>query len=134
MASILLVGADAALLEGIAQALVAAGHHALTASSIAEATFVAAPAPPLVAVVDRTLLQGVGDVHSIGLAAGGVLLAYGDLATPLAGSVRRVILAELRLPLERARLLALVAHVQARAQRTGRGVAGPTPPDSRPAL
>ncbi len=132
MASIVLVGADTALLEGIAQALAAAGHHVLTAASIAEASFTAAAAPPLLAVVDRTLLVNAADVRGLGLAPGGALVAFGDPATPLTGPVRRGVLAELRLPLERSRLTALVMHVEARAARTGRG-STTTPPESRPA-
>ena len=133
VAAILLVGADAALLEGIAQTLTAAGHQVLTAVSIAEASFVASAAPPLLAVVDRTLLAPAGDSRALGLAPGGALVVFGDPASPLPGPVRRTVLAELRLPLERARLTALAAHVAARAQRTGRSAITPTPPESRPA-
>ena len=134
VAVILLVGADAALLEGIAQALAAAGHQVLAASSLAEASFVATSTPPLLAVVDRLLLGTVTDARSIGLAAGGALVAFGDPGIPLPAPVRRSVLAELRLPLERARLTALAAHVEERARRTGRDVVAETPPDSRPAL
>jgi cytochrome c551/c552 len=134
VALILIVGADAALLEGMAQALGAAGQQVLTAATLAEAAFVAAAAPPLLAVVDRVLLASVTDTRSIGLAPGGALVAFGDPGIPLAASVRRSVLAELRLPLERARLIALAAHVQDRARRTGRDVVAKTPPDSRPAL
>jgi hypothetical protein len=134
VASILLVGADAALLEGIAQALAASGHHPLTASSLTEATFVAAAAPPLLAVVDRALLAGASEAPLLGLAPGGFVLVFGDPATPLPGPVRRAVLAELRLPLERARLVALAAHVEARAKRTGRGAAAPTPPEPQPSV
>lgn len=134
VAGILLVGADAALLEGIAQALAAAGHHVMTAASLAEASFVAATAPPLLAAIDRVLLATVTDTRSIGLAPGGALVAYGDVGIPLPASVRRSVLAELRLPLERSRLTALAAHVEERARRTGRDVVVGTPPDSRPAL
>jgi hypothetical protein len=134
VADILLVGADAALLEGIAQALAAAGHHVLTAASIAEASFVAATASPLLAVVDRVLLATVSDTRSLGLAPGGALVAFGDPGVPLSAHVRRAVLAELRLPLERSRLTALALHVQARAHGTGRDVAAETPSDARPPL
>jgi hypothetical protein len=134
VASILLVGADAALLEGIAQALGAAGHQVLTAATMSEAAFVAGAAPPLLAVVDRALLAAGADARTLPLAPGGALVAYGDPATPLAGPVRRAVLAELRLPLERARLTALAAHVQARAQRTGRSAPSMTPPEPRPGI
>jgi hypothetical protein len=135
VADILLVGADASLLEGITQALAAAGHHVLVASSLTDASFVvAAAAAPLLAVVDRALLSSVTDARSITLAPGGALVAFGDPWTPLPAPVRRLVLAELRLPLERARLSALAAHVEERARRTGRDATVRTPPDSRPAL
>jgi hypothetical protein len=134
VAGILLVGADAALLEGIAQSLGATGHQVLTASNLAEASFLAATAPPLLAVIDRVLLATVSDTRSIILAPGGALVAYGDPGIPLPAPVRRSVLAELRLPLERSRLSALAAHVQARAHHTGRDVAAETPPDARPPL
>lgn len=134
MAVMLLVGADTALIEGIAQVLAAAGHQVLTASSLAEASFVATSAPPLLAVVDRTLLGTVTDTRSIGLAPGGALVAFGDPGVPLPAPVRRSVLAELRLPLERARLVALALHVEDRARRTGRDAVVETPPESRPTL
>jgi len=134
VASILLIGADTALLEGIAQALASAGHHALTAVSVAEAAFVAAAAPPLMVVCDRALLTTVSDTRTLGLASGGALVAYGDPAIPLSSAMRRAMLAELRLPLERARLVALATHVAARLRHTGRDASTPTPPESRPAV
>lgn len=134
MADILLIGADAALLEGIAQTLAVAGHHVLAAGSIAEASFLSAASPPLLVVCDRTLLATAGDARGLAFAPGGALVVFGDPVSPLPGPVRRAVLAELRLPLERARLTALAAHVAERARRTGRDAATPTPPESRPAL
>ena len=131
MASILLVGADTALLEGITQALASAGHHVLTAATLAEAAFATSSAPPLLAVIDRSLLANATELRGLGLAPRGALVVFGDPVTPLPGALRRAVLAELRLPLERARLMALAAHVEARAQDTGRD-AKPTPPESRP--
>lgn len=134
VAAILLVGADAALLEGLAQTLTAAGHQVLTAVSVAEASFIAAAAPPLLAVVDRTLVATASDARALGLAPGGALVVFGDPASPLPGPVRRTVLAELRLPLERARLTALAAHIAARAHHTGRDAVSPTPAESHRAL
>ena len=59
---------------------------------------------------------------------------FGDPAAPLSGPVRRTVLAELRLPLERARLTALAAHVAARAHLTGRDAVTPTPAESQRAI
>jgi hypothetical protein len=134
VAAILLVGADMALLEGIAQTLTAAGHQVQTAASVAEGAFIAAAAPPLLAVVDRTLLATAGNARALGLAPGGAMVVFGDPAAPLPGPVRRTVLAELRLPLERARLTALAAHVAARAHHTGRDAVSPTPAESHRAL
>jgi hypothetical protein len=126
----LLVGADAALLEGIAQALASAGHHVQVAATLAEAGFVAAAAPPLLAVVDRALLVNA-DARGIGLAPGGALVVFGDPQVSLPAPVRRQVLAELRLPLERGRLSALAVHVEARALNTGRGRKTPPAVDVR---
>jgi len=131
VASILLVGADTALLEGITQALASAGHHVVTAATLAEAAFVTTSAPPLLAVIDRSLLVNATELRGLGLAPRGAIVVFGDPVTPLSGALRRAVLAELRLPLERARLAALAAHVEARALDTGRD-AKPTPPESRP--
>lgn len=128
VADILLVGADTALLEGIMQALSHAGHHVVSAGSLAEAAFVAAASPPLLAVVDRALLAHTTGLRQLGVAPGGAVIVFGDASTPLSGPVRRQVLAELRLPLERARLMALVTHVELRAHRAGRqAVVDPQP-------
>ncbi|MHB1312904.1 MAG: hypothetical protein ACYC3L_12885, partial [Gemmatimonadaceae bacterium] len=103
-----------------------------TAATLAEAGFAAAAAPPLLAVVDRALLVHA-DVRGIGLAPGGAVVVFGDPQTSLPAPVRRLVLAELQLPLERGRLSALAVHVEARARRAGRGAPVLTPPDSRPA-
>jgi hypothetical protein len=131
VASILLVGADTALLEGITQSLASAGHHVVAAGSLAEASFVATATPPLLAVIDRSLLTNASDLRGLGLAPRGAIVVFGDPTTPLPGALRRAVLAELLLPLERARLTALAAHVESRANDRGRS-ATPTPPESRP--
>jgi CheY-like chemotaxis protein len=81
MASILLVGGDEALLEGLAQMLAHAGHVPHAAHSVPDAIEVAASA-----------------------------------------RLQRLVLADLDLPLERHRLLALVQRVDERARATGRRV------------
>src|SRR6185312_1754973 len=55
MASILLVGGDEALLEGLAQMLAHAGHVPHAAHSVPDAIEVAASARPLVAIIERNL-------------------------------------------------------------------------------
>lgn len=131
MATILLAGDDAALLEGLTQLLTSAGHHATVARSLAEAREVAARSAPLVAVLDHAI---VGQVESLGLAlaAGGAAVLYRSAnraPSVLPASVRRAVLADLTLPLERTRLLALVDRVEARARVVGR-VRRDTPPET----
>ncbi len=134
MATILLVGTDVPLLEGLAQTLAAVGHNTRLASTLAEAMEVAAVEPPLVAVIERSLIQPMGDPLRIPLARGGTLVVYrpdGALAGPLPVALQRAALADLKLPLERHRLVALLQHVETRARTTGRDRI-PTPPERHP--
>ena len=134
MALILLVGTDVPLLEGLSQTLAAVGHVPRIASSLSEAMQLAAQSPPLVAVVDRSLLVSGGDALRMPLARGGAIVAYrleGDETTPLPVALQRVALADLRLPLERHRLVALLQHVDGRARSAGRDVPA-APPEQRP--
>ena len=131
MATILLAGDDAGLLEGLAQALAALGHHSTVVRSLADAREASHRLSPLVAVVDRSLVHGI---HTLGLtmAAGGAAVLFGDAGSPagvLAAAVRRTVLAELTLPLERNRLLALVQRVAERATLVGRRSRN-TPPET----
>jgi DNA-binding NtrC family response regulator len=129
MAMILLVGTDAALLEGLAQTLGAVGHRSRIAHSVAEAAEATANEPALIAVVERAIAAGSSDALRLSLQPGGALVLFrapGESSTPLGRSVQRLTLAELTLPLERQRLVALVQHVEERARRAGRasGVRG----------
>src|SRR3712207_1053969 len=126
MATILLAGEDPALLEGLVQSLVALGHNPSVALSLAEARDTAVRGgAPLVLVVDRGFVDGTGtEVLGVPLAPGGTLVLFrtpgsshsGALSPPL----QRAVLADLTLPLERNRLVALVQHVEERARATGR--------------
>src|SRR5919197_4014082 len=121
---VLLVGADAALLEGLAQSLSARGYATHVATGLQEAQERAASGVPLVAVIERELAaEAPGKALGIPLAPGGALVLFhkraGDVAM-LAPTVQRALLADLALPLERHRLLALVQHVEERARATGR--------------
>jgi hypothetical protein len=66
----------------------------------------------------------------ISLAPGGALLLYRVVGSPviaLPPGLQRAVLADLTLPLERNRLVALVTHVRDRARVTGRGrISDPT--------
>ena len=123
MASILLVGGDEALLEGLAQMLAHAGHMPHTAHSVHDAIEVAATSRPLVAIIERDLGLANPEVARLPLENGGSFLMYhsGDATRPaLAAGLQRLVLADLDLPLERNRLLALVQRVDERTRATGR--------------
>ena len=125
MTQILLVGTELPLLEGLAQSFAALGFAPIVAQSVHEAREIAAQHPPLIAVISRGLAApATTDTLSIPLAPGGALVLYRVVGSPLvtlSPSVQRVVLADLTLPLERNRLMALVQHVGERAKMTGRG-------------
>ena len=136
MATILLVGTDVSLLEGLAQTLAAVGHNARLASTLAEAMESSVVEPPLVAVIDRALIQPMGDPLRLPLARGGTIVVYradGAAATPLPVALQRAALADLKLPLERHRLVTLLQYVEGRARTTGRDHL-PTPPERHPTI
>ena len=129
MATILLVGTDAALLEGLAQTLGSADHRTVIAHGLQEAVEIASATPPLMAVVEARLAGA--DVLRIPLQPGGSLVVYRGTSEPrvtLAAAVQRATLADLALPLERHRLVALVQHIETRCQHTGRGRRDTPPP------
>lgn len=124
MATILLVGGDTALLEGLSQSLGALGHQPKTVLTLHEAREHAAQEPPLIVVAERQVAaESASETLSIPLAAGGAIVLYGTMAAlPVSPSpgLQRVVLADLKLPLERKRLIALVQHVEERARAAGR--------------
>ena len=136
MATILLVGSGAALLEGLSQTLAAVGHSTTLAMSMAEALEVARSQPPLIALVERLPALEHADSLRMPLVPGGAVLLFrttadaADAAEPLPASLQRIVLADLTLPLERKRLVTLVRHVDERVRATGRGRM-PTPPEHR---
>lgn len=134
MTHVMLVGGDAALLEGLAQSLAAQGHVPRVARTLAEARELSRVTPPLVLVVDRALASDAGaDLLAAPLASGGARLLYRTASAPLAPllpALQRAVLADLTLPLERHRLAALVQSVGERARLSGR-TPRQTPPESR---
>ena len=123
---ILLVGTSAAALEGIAQTLSAVGLVARVAESLADAREMAIVNRPLIVVVERSLASAsTAETLGIPLAAGGAVVLFragNAVREPLSPTVQRVVLADLTLPLERNRLVALIHHVDERARAAGRGV------------
>ena len=132
---LLVIGSDDALLEGLAQSLAANGRRVATCQSLDEAAQIAEREPPLLLLVDRTLL-GPGTEASLGrvpLSTGGALVTYRSAGTrtppvSLPPALSRLQIADLELPLERNRLLALAERLDARARQAGRD-RGARPPD-----
>lgn len=124
MTRILLVGTEMPLLEGLSQSFAALGFTPMVAPTLHEAREMAANRRPLVAIVSRKLAaESTGDTLAIPLSPGGALVLYRSSTTSLASlapSMQRSVLADLTLPLERNRLLALVQHVGERARAAGR--------------
>lgn len=131
---VLLVGGDSALLEGLAQSFAAQGYAPRVISTLPEAREAAASRPPLLALVERELAATAGaDVLAIPLAPGGALMIYDGANAARAAvppALQRLVMAELTLPLERNRLLALAQHVHDRVIAAGRSLRR-TPPEQR---
>jgi len=121
--NVILVGTDAALLEGLAQSYASSGFTPHVVPSLVDACELAAESAPIVAVVSRDMaLQSAGDAMAIQLAPGGSLVLYhgGDSADATPAILARSVVAELVLPLERLRLVALTKSLAGRAQVVGR--------------
>lgn len=123
---ILLAGGNTALLEGLAQAFANSGQRVIVAHSLEEARELQARHPPILTVAERGLLSdsepGKSFLHGT-LAGGGALVTYreaGDTSRALPAVLARHVLADLVLPLERNRLVALADHLATRAKAVGR--------------
>jgi hypothetical protein len=131
MTQILLAGSELPLLEGLAQSFGTLGFKPVVASTLEEARELAAHNPPLVALVSRTFASSSSaETLRIPLAPGGALMLYRAVGSPLvtfSPSLQRAVMADLALPLERNRLMALVQHVAQRALATGRVEGAPLP-------
>ena len=131
MATILLIGSNGAMLEGLAQSLVNAGHITHHAHTAAQGVEIALADRPLVVVVERRSAESDPDALRIPLASGGAVLlchAEEDAPSSLPAAMHRYVLADLTLPLERNRLQALIFRLADRARVTGREIiARPSP-------
>jgi hypothetical protein len=119
----MLVGADVALLEGLAQTLVGFGHDVSFAATVAEAAGSLSVDLPALAVVSCDALEEAGMGMTLPLTAGGAMIVYGtshDHQPFLPTKLQRATLAHLVLPLERHRLMALVQSFDSRSRTTGR--------------
>ena len=129
---VLLVGTDGALLEGLSQSFAALGYAPRVAPTVHDAHERAATAAPMLVVVERALAsEASAQVLAIPLAPGGALVLYHttvDSRPTIGPALQRSVMADLTLPLERNRLMALAQHVQERLRATGRG-RRKTPPE-----
>ena len=101
MATILLIGSNGAMLEGLAQSLVNAGHITHHAHTAAQGVEIALADRPLVVVVERRSAESDPDALRIPLASGGAVLlchAEEDAPSSLPAAMHRYVLADLTLP------------------------------------
>jgi len=123
VAKVVLVGADVALLEGLAQTLLGFGHDISFATTVGEVAGMQGIDLPAIGVVSADALISAGLGATLPLAAGGALIVYGTSYADrpiLPTKLQRATLAYLVLPLERHRLIALVQSFESRSRATGR--------------
>jgi DNA-binding NtrC family response regulator len=123
VAKVMLVGADVALLEGLAQTLIGFGHNVSFAATVAEAAASLSGNLPALAVVSCEALEEAGMGMTLPVTPGGAMIVYGTSHSEepfLPTKLQRATLAHLVLPLERHRLLALVQSFDQRSRTTGR--------------
>ena len=123
MAKLILVGADVALLEGLAQTLLGLQHDISFATTVEEAAGMANDNMPALTVVSSNALEEAGLGATLPLSLGSALIVYGsshDDQPFLPTRLQRATLAHLVLPLERHRLVALIQSFESRSRTTGR--------------
>jgi len=123
MANTLVIGSDEGVLEGLAQALHAAGHRAIIARNLEDASTLLGAERPVVVLVERACAAST-EFMRLRLPPGIALVVYRDAdapVEPLPSMTQRITLADLVLPWERQRLVTLVQRLAERAQATGRG-------------
>ena len=124
MAKVILVGADTALLEGLAQTLLGLEHDVVFATTVGEASLMANDGLPALTVVSSDALEDAGVGAALPLSLG-ALIVYGsthDDRPFLPPRLQRATLAHLVLPLERHRLVALIQSFENRSRTTGRSL------------
>jgi hypothetical protein len=125
MAKVILVGGDVALLEGLGQTLIGFGNDVSFAATVSEAASASPHDSPALAVVSADALRDAGIAATLPLTPGGALIVYGsshDDRPFLPPKLQRATLAQLVLPLERHRLVALVKSFDSRSRSTGRSM------------
>lgn len=130
--TVLLLGADAALLEGLAQLLAMAGFRPIIAHDVGDAVDLARVELPIAAVIDHSIARADAGALRIPLAPHGAFVLFrseDEASAAVPPSIARHVVAELTLPLERQRLLALVRTLSQRERDSGRPMLDH--PDSR---
>ena len=122
MTLVLIVGTNTPLIEGVAQILRARDHQLFFSPSLAESLDTVGELRPLVVLVERSAIDEIRMTLRVPLAPRGAFIVFhGEDTAPAAlpHRVQRATLAELELPLERQRLLALIRYVENRAHILG---------------
>ncbi|HUQ18843.1 MAG TPA: hypothetical protein VM099_04450 [Gemmatimonadaceae bacterium] len=122
MTSVLIVGTDSALIEGVSQSLNARGHQVFFSGNLADSLEAVGDVRPMVVLVERGSIDETRMTLRIPLAQRGAFVVFhGEdaVSQPLPHRVQRVTLAELELPLETQRLMTLIRYVESRAQTLG---------------
>jgi DNA-binding NtrC family response regulator len=130
---VLIVGGEAAVQEGVLQAVRAAGMRAEAFADAEAARDAASGDPPMAVVVHLDVARRAESAKQIPLRPGGAVILFrdGESAGASAGQAfGRTVVAELSLPLERARLVALLNRLVERARITGRDRRPPDAPMS----
>jgi hypothetical protein len=125
VAKVILVGADVALLEGLGQTLIGFGNEVSFATTVSEAASANPDQTPALAVVSTDAIREAGIAATLPVTPGGALIVYGsshDDRPYLPPRLQRATLAQLVLPLERHRLVALVKSFDNRSRSTGRSM------------
>jgi DNA-binding NtrC family response regulator len=131
MMDVLIVGGDSVVQEGVLQAVRAAGLRAEWCPTGESAREAAADVPPTALVVHVDIAGDADRARQIPLRSGGAVILFrdgersGESAEQVFG---RTVIAELSLPLERTRLIALLNRIVERARITGRDRRIPDPP------
>ena len=123
MCRVILVGADTALLEGLAQTVIGCGHDVAFAATVPEAALQMNGEETTVVIASSEAIEGAGSGATLPLTPNGALIVYGKAHGEhlfLPPKLQRATLAHLVLPLERQRLLALVQSFDSRSRTTGR--------------
>jgi hypothetical protein len=137
VAKVILVGADTALLEGLAQTLLGLDHDVLFATTVGEVAGMASNGMPTLTVVSCAALEDAGFGAALPLSLGSALIVYGashDEQPFLPTRLQRATLAHLVLPLERHRLVALIQSFESRSRTTGRSMRDDIADDLHPEI